>query len=604
MRILHIVTAFPRFPNDIISPWLVEMLKRLRAAGHDVEVLAPAYRGGGNREFGGIPVHRFRYFPARWEDLTHDQATPDRLRRSLRYKIMPLFYVLGGVWAAWRLGRRRRYEVVHVHWPLPHALFGWAAGRACGARMVTSWYGVELRWVRRSLPWLKRFLVWALRASDQVVAISSATAREITNLVPVGVRVIPYTVGFPEAAPGSSLPPAGDSFVILFVGSLVERKGVRYLIDVLRLLPADLHAKLVIIGDGAERSRLEAQVRERGLEHRVEVRGRVPEQELRRAAVTCGDTSAGPRSSPSGRSATRRCWIPGGGLVERLHCLQRAAGRVFQSERPRSTHRRVGVDAPVGRQAPDADAATGGAPFDHGAHRPDEGLLRHEAAQQRVKGGRGVREAECRRQVGVPQPDPKPLHLPADLCQRLPLGDPRPGVLDPCVLAQRAIHPAERHLVQTDRPLRYGVPDRDDVGDPQAEAVAVREPPRRVIAETRRQHTAMGCPGAHAEKVLPHSEDRATGQSFEALALLCEELRAVACLKAPVQADLAASLSQLVQDRHRRRGLRSVREISRPHGGERGGPAEHEPGRGYAVVALVVEHAPHGVADRVVPSAG
>ncbi len=285
MRILHVVTAFPRFPNDIISPWLVEMLKRLRAAGHDVEVFAPAYRGGGNREFEGIPIHRFRYFPARWEDMTHDQATLDRLRRSPRYKIMPLFYVLGGVWAAWRLCRRRRYDVVHVHWPLPHALFGWAARRACGARMVTSWYGVELRWVKSSLPWLKRFLVWALRASDQVVAISSATAREITNLVPVSVRVIPYTVGFPEAASGSgaSLPRADDTFVILFVGSLVERKGVRYLIDALPLLPAHLPAKLVIIGDGAERSRLEAQVRQRGLEHRVEVRGRVAEQELRRA---------------------------------------------------------------------------------------------------------------------------------------------------------------------------------------------------------------------------------------------------------------------------------------------------------------------------------
>src|SRR3989475_11872865 len=131
--------------------------------------------------------------------------------------------------------------------------------------MVTSWYGVELRWVKSSLPWLKRFLVWALRTSDQVVAMSTASAREITNVVPVSVRVIPYTVGCPETAAGPSLPRAGDSFLILFVGSLGERKGVRYLIDGLPLLPAQLHAKLVIIGDGAERSRLEAQVRARGL---------------------------------------------------------------------------------------------------------------------------------------------------------------------------------------------------------------------------------------------------------------------------------------------------------------------------------------------------
>jgi len=285
MRILHVLAAFPRGPDDVIVPWLVELLKRLKAAGHDVEVFTSAYKGGGNTALDGIPIHRFRYFPAPFEDLTHDEAAPDRVRRSARYAIMPPFYVLGGLRAIRKLCRARTpaYDVVHVHWPVPHALFGWAARRACGARIVTTWYGAELRWVKGSLSWLRPFVRWALDTSDQVVAISSYTAREIAELSSVPTRVIPYAVGFaPDANVQRSVAPGGH-FEILFVGRLVERKGVRYLIDAARQLPRERRARVVIIGDGPERQALEAQVRRDGLGDRVQFRGRVPDADLRRA---------------------------------------------------------------------------------------------------------------------------------------------------------------------------------------------------------------------------------------------------------------------------------------------------------------------------------
>ena len=286
MRILHVVTAFPRAPGDIIAPWLIELLRRQRAAGLEVEVFAPAYRGGGNAEFEGIPVHRFRYFPGRWEDLTHDQGTVDRVGHSIRYKLMAPLYVLAGMRAAFRLARRRQFDIVHVHWPVPHALFGWAARRGSKGRtrLVTLWYGIELRWVKSRLPWLKQFLKWALKTSDQVAAISSYTAREIAELVHVPVRVIPYGLGFDESLAAARPPRApGGSFLILYVGNLIPRKGVGFLIDALHRLPASLNARLLILGEGTDRPKLEQQVRDLGLNGRVSMPGRVPEPDLHRA---------------------------------------------------------------------------------------------------------------------------------------------------------------------------------------------------------------------------------------------------------------------------------------------------------------------------------
>jgi glycosyltransferase involved in cell wall biosynthesis len=295
MRILHVVTAFPRSPDDVITPWLVELLRRLRAAGHEVEVFTSAYRGGGNRQFEGLAVHRFRYFPAAWEDLTHDEAVPERLKRGWRYRLAVPCYLLGGMLGIWRLCRRRRYDVVHVHWPMPHALFGWVARAAGGARLVTTFYGVELRWVKSTMPWLRPFLARAATSSDRAVAISQYTAREIREVADVPVTVIPYTTGLRDAAPAAAATPSARpavdrsrGFTILFVGRLVARKGIPTLIEAARRLRATLPIRVVVIGEGPERPAIEALVAQAGLDGVVELRGRVPQDALARAYQEAG----------------------------------------------------------------------------------------------------------------------------------------------------------------------------------------------------------------------------------------------------------------------------------------------------------------------------
>jgi glycosyltransferase involved in cell wall biosynthesis len=280
VRILIVSTAFPRYPDDPTAKWLVETIRRLAAEGYEFEVLTSAYRGGGNTSFDGIPVHRFRYFFARWERLTHEESAPDRMRRSLLYKILPVFYVMSGTVAAWRLGRRGRFDIVHVHWPVPHALFGWAARAAAPRRpgLIAHFYSIELRWVRHSLRLLTGFLRRAITSADRVVAISTSTAREVQAVAPVPVEVIPYAVDLPHP---SQLASANSGAVrLLYVGRLVERKGVRYLIEALAALPAALRAEAVIIGDGPERQALESLAQSLGVADRVTFRGWVSPQEL------------------------------------------------------------------------------------------------------------------------------------------------------------------------------------------------------------------------------------------------------------------------------------------------------------------------------------
>src|SRR2546421_1738928 len=285
MRILHVVTAFPRSPDDVIVPWLVELLKRLQAAGHEVDVFTSSYRGAPDQAVSGIPVHRFRYFPRRWERLTHEEAAPDRMKRSLLYRLMPACFVVAGMIAVWRLCRRQRYDVIHVHWPFPLALFGWAAQRARPAALVTTFYGVELRWGKTAMPIFRGFLKWAARRSDRVVAISSYTADEVRELVQVPIEVIPYTTSLPAPppVPRAGRPTSGAPFTVLFVGRLVERKGVGHLVDAVSLLPPGADVRLVIVGDGPERAGIEARVRERGLDGRVAGRGQVSDAELQAA---------------------------------------------------------------------------------------------------------------------------------------------------------------------------------------------------------------------------------------------------------------------------------------------------------------------------------
>ena len=302
MKVLYIVTAYDRHPGDGITPWLVETIRRLGRRGVEVEVLAPSYRGLESRRIDGVMVHRFRYAPAPLERLTHDQTAPDRVREHpLSLGLVP-GYLASASLAAARLARSRRFQVVHVHWPLPHVVPGWAARAAGDVPLVITFHGVELTFARNArVPLLVPLLRRAIRSADAVTANSSYTAGMVRRLHDRPVEILPFGTTVPErTAPdrsggGSPSDPEGESASggpagppdLLFVGRLVERKGVCYLLHAMQRLVPDHGARLTVVGEGPLRESLEREAVELGVAEHVTFAGFVSTDELARRLSRC-----------------------------------------------------------------------------------------------------------------------------------------------------------------------------------------------------------------------------------------------------------------------------------------------------------------------------
>ncbi|HEV3049222.1 MAG TPA: glycosyltransferase family 4 protein [Longimicrobium sp.] len=289
MKVLYLVSAYARDPSDVITPWMVETIRRLRPLGVEVEVLAPAYRGLRSQTVDGVRVHRFRYAPRPWETLTHDQTAPDRIRERPVFMGLVPGYVASGSLAAARLARSGEFAAVHAFWPLPHGLIGLAAKRASGVPLVSTFFGVELTWMEKELPFLSPILKRIVRGSDAVTAISTYTADRLRRQVPgADPAIIPFgaTVEPRAELPAPRTDP-GAPFELLFVGRLVERKGVHLLLDALATVPPERRVVLRVVGDGPEGPRLREQAARLGLGSRVVFHGFVTKEELQARMEGC-----------------------------------------------------------------------------------------------------------------------------------------------------------------------------------------------------------------------------------------------------------------------------------------------------------------------------
>ena len=274
--LLVLASTYPRWAEDHEPGFVHELAKRLVECFH-VIVLCPHTLGAASAEvMDGVEVVRYRYAPQALETLVNDGGIVTNLKLH-RWKLLLVpSFVLMQAWQAWRLCSKRQIDVVHAHWLIPQGLIAALLGKPF---LVTS-HGADLHALRsKPLQMLKRWVLQKARAATVVssamrdIAVQLGANLDKISVVPMGVdmtdRFVPAEVAHRSCSE------------LLFVGRLVEKKGLRYLLEALHMVLRERpDVTLTIAGFGPDEQSLKTQTHELGLQHAVHFQGAVAQKDL------------------------------------------------------------------------------------------------------------------------------------------------------------------------------------------------------------------------------------------------------------------------------------------------------------------------------------
>lgn len=235
-----------------------------------------------------VAAETINLFPAPWSRVLGGHVY-SAARHPLRYLRLGAFLSTrrGEKWAnrykAWlaaymaREISRRGLKHIHAHFASSPASVAMAAARLAGISFSFTAHAIDI-FAHRVM------LAEKLREARFVIAISEYNKRIMSELVPEAsakIHVVHCGVDPDVFAPDESRAD-GTPPVLLAVGQMREKKGLKYLVEASRLLAErGIDFKCVIVGGGEGLDDLKAQVAESGLDGRVSLTGPLFQSEVR-----------------------------------------------------------------------------------------------------------------------------------------------------------------------------------------------------------------------------------------------------------------------------------------------------------------------------------
>ncbi|MEK6943396.1 MAG: glycosyltransferase family 4 protein [Nanoarchaeota archaeon] len=283
-NVLVMASTFPRYSGDSTPRFVFDLSKRLISA-FNIVALAPHDKNSLKIEkMEGLDVRRFAYFkPESMQKICYGGGIIPNMKNSLLATIQMPFLIISEFFAAKKIIKNERINLVHAHWMLPQGLVGVWLKKIYNVPLIVTIHGSDLFPLKnRMLMGLQRFVC---KNADFITA-NKAAADELVSRFPEfkeKIAVIPMGVDIDIFKKRAIKKPAkySKNKLLVFVGRLSDQKGLQYVIEAMpAILSHDDSVKLIVIGEGPYEKELRQKIKLNSVQGNVDFLGALPSSDV------------------------------------------------------------------------------------------------------------------------------------------------------------------------------------------------------------------------------------------------------------------------------------------------------------------------------------
>jgi glycosyltransferase involved in cell wall biosynthesis len=286
-NILVLTSSYPRFAGDINGCFVHDLAKRL-TNDFNVFILAPWEKTLDKYEtFDNLKIYRYKQFPINGIGIAYGGGIVTKIRKNkLHFLVVPFFLLMQFI-ALTKIVKKEKIKIIHAHWIISQGLIAVIYKKLINKniKVLATIHGSDINRFKNIFGQFLRTII--LNGIDELTVVSNPIKKDVISIgykkeifvYPMGVDTTVFTPDKKDYAIKEKYKIYGP--FLLFVGTVTEAKGIRYLIEAMpNVLQNYPNSKLVIIGDGNLKEEMICLTRKINIVGNIIFTGALPHEQL------------------------------------------------------------------------------------------------------------------------------------------------------------------------------------------------------------------------------------------------------------------------------------------------------------------------------------